>query len=180
MKQGLGSTYRCRCAPALAPSPGLLLGEGACSLLLPRGSQAPRSHYFTTGPVCQRECGAAWVESRRLILDLETPCQQLWLTQQRGWAACGELWTRPSRSASVPSVRMAWDTGYSAQGAGSRSHHFLPAFLSPLALRVFSPLSLFRWLYTSEATDSFTADQWASEWGSWGQHGENPQTVLDL
>lgn len=31
------------------------------------------------GPSCQSECGTAWVESWRLILDLETPCQQLWL-----------------------------------------------------------------------------------------------------
>lgn len=73
--------------PQSCQTPGGLLGDRGgraggcfvCLFLTPsclgQGRQAP-SHYLTTGP-CLPELrgGTAWVESSRLILDLETPRQ---------------------------------------------------------------------------------------------------------
>lgn len=59
------------------PSPNPSLSWGRADRLLVITS--PR------GPVWQSEQRTAWVESSRLILDLESPCQQLWLGQVAGW-----------------------------------------------------------------------------------------------
>lgn len=50
-------------------------------LLTPCCPEAVRPPVITSpqGPSARVSGGAAWVESWRLILDLETPCQQLWL-----------------------------------------------------------------------------------------------------
>lgn len=69
-------------------------------------TDGPQSLPHHRAPAARVSGGTAWVESWRLILDLETPCQQLWLGSSwtglpvgRSESPCREPRTRPSRSA---------------------------------------------------------------------------------
>lgn len=154
-------THKCSCFSCLpATSPRLtMMGQWDCALCcLPLTPCCPETDGSQSLPhrraLSARESGGtAWVESWRLILDLETPCQQLWLGSSwagpsvgRSESPCREPWTRPSRSALMGtflplclSGKESLGRGSSAPRVGLRSHPFLQGLISLSCIEIFLP-----------------------------------------
>ena len=133
-------------------------GGGPCPGLSPRPPQCPRD-YLTAGSACQSKLRAAWVESRRLILDLETPCQQLQPP------ARGEPWTRPSRSA----LSAAGTTGAGATVPLHMAFPSLPFSSLPLDSSVLGTSLVVQWLKLGAST--------VGGWGSIPGQGTRSHTL---